>query len=149
MSLSGGGYSSVENFVEIEKLAMIGFLGDRHSGFDRTLGKWVPKEGEAMVSDLARAIAYKYSLDWEVEEDGDESNWIGNYITYIKTQATTGSALVYRPGSTPDNNKNNFTLIADDPLGNEIVKGLAIYVAKPLEVVENLEGAVFGFRNKE
>lgn len=149
-NISGEGFTAVENFVEIEKLAMLGFLGDRKSSFDKTLGMWVDKDEDARASDLARAIAHRYSLTWSKSED--ETRWIGNYVKYIKTQAIdgTGSALVYRPGSTPDSNKNNFTLIGDDPLGNTIVRGLAIYVIKPLETIYGgLEGAVFEFRNKE
>lgn len=141
------GYSAIANFIEIEKLAMIGFLGERKSGFDRTLGKWVPRDTEVTVSDLARSIAYRYNLVLDVDEN--EELWIGNYIKYIKTQDTTGSSLVYRPGSTPDNNKNNFELIRDDALGNTVVKGLAIYVIRPLEVVDGIEGATFGFRNEQ
>lgn len=141
------GYSAVSNFIEIEKLAMLGFLGERKSGFDRTLGKWVSRETEVTVSDLARSIAYKYNLVLDIDEN--EELWIGNYVKYIKTQDTTGSALVYRPGSTPDNNRNNFELIRDDISGNTVVKGLAIYVIKPLEVINGIDGAVFGFRNAQ
>lgn len=148
---SGGGqtngYSAISNFVEIEKLAMIGFLGERKSGFDRTLGKWIYQDSEVKAADLARSVTYRYGLAWDKDEN--EELWIGNYVKYIKTQESTGSALVYRPGSTPENNKNNFNLIIDDIQGNTIVRGLAIYVTKPLETISSIEGAVLGFRNKE
>ena len=68
------GFAAVENFIEIEKLATIGFLGERLSGFDMTLGQWIYKSSEASASDLAKAVCYKYSLDWTRQED--ETNFI-------------------------------------------------------------------------
>lgn len=144
---TGDGFSALSNFIYVEKLAMLGFLGIKNSGFDRVTGKWIPTDTIVKAIDLGRAICHRYSLDWEKSSDNEE-NWIGNIIKYIKTQDNMlGGNLSYRPGVTPDNNKNNFELIQEDILGNVVVRGLSIYLSKPLETILTNEGAIIDFKN--
>jgi hypothetical protein len=117
------------NFINVG-YNMFGFTGNRYSYHNGTA--WVADAGsEAKASDLAKAVAYKYGLEWS-----DKANpmWIGNYVKYIRTYVENdGQFKFYSPSVTPETNTNNFSLVQTDEKGNEYVRGVSILLVQELE----------------
>jgi hypothetical protein len=126
------------NFINVG-YNMFGFTGVRNSYFDGSA--WVADAGsEAKASDLAKAVAYKYGLEWSNKSD---PLWVGNYIKYIRTYVENdGQFKLYAPSVTPENNANNFNLMQTDEKGNEYVRGVSILLLQELET----GGATVPFR---
>lgn len=141
---SGSGPAADENFVNVG-FNMFGFLGERHSYFDLGQGKWINDDAvDAKASDLAKAVCHKYSLVWDDEAHTD---WIGNYIKYIRSyEENAGRVRYYKPYKTPDDNAANFSLMQNDESGNLVVKGVSILLLQTLETVNSTDGATIPFR---
>lgn len=148
--ISGSGYFAERNFLDVG-LNTIGFLGQEKSTFDLGQGKWIESSNTAKASDLAKAVCFKYGLEWNRTVPSGQEHlqplWVGNYIKYIKTQdEETGRLMTYRPFVTPETNTNNFMLITYDELDNVQVKGLLIMLYQSLETLdEGSSGAIFDF----
>ena len=107
-----GGISAIGNFIDTG-YAEFGFLGDKHSYFDMVLGEWVRDDNvTAKASDLAKAVAYKYGLEWS---DKTAPNHIYNYIKFLRTYDEEETKFrLYAPAVTPESNAANFDLITED-----------------------------------
>jgi len=123
-----------------------GFLGETNSYFDLGQGKWVNDPTRtAKASDIGRAVADRYTLEWT---DNTLPNWIGNYVKYIRTyNEETKRFMVYTPSITPEDNINNFDLTTVDELDNHVVRGVQILLIQDLEtIVEGSVGTIIDFR---
>jgi hypothetical protein len=123
-----------------------GFLGETNSYFDLGSGNWVDDvDSVAKASDLGKAVASKYSLEWA---DNTDPSWIGNYIKYIRTyNEETKRFMVYTPSVTPESNVNNFSLTTIDELDNHVVRGIQILLIQDLETIdEGSSGTIIDFR---
>lgn len=131
----GSGYSSNGLFVDTG-FSNYGFIGEKHSYFDLISGKWVNDPTRiAKAEDLAKAVAFKYNLEWE-----DRANplHIYNYIKYFRTyDEENGVFRLYAPSITPSSDINNFELITEDELGNTFIKGISMLLVQDLETVSD------------
>lgn len=129
----GSGYSSNGLFVDTG-FSNYGFIGKKHSYFDLISGKWVNDPTRiAKAEDLAKAVAFKYNLEWE-----DRANplHIYNYIKYFRTyDEENGVFRLYAPSITPSDNAANFELIQKDELDNTFIKGVSMLLIQDLETV--------------
>ena len=141
----GSGYSSNGLFVDTG-FSNYGFIGEKHSYFDLISGKWVNDPTRiAKAEDLAKAVAFKYNLEWE-----DRANplHIYNYIKYFRTyDEENGVFRLYAPSITPSDNAANFELIQKDELDNTFIKGVSMLLIQDLEtVIDGSVGVYIPFR---
>ena len=141
----GSGYSSNGLFVDTG-FSNYGFIGEKHSYFDLDSGKWVNDPTRvAKAEDLAKAVAFKYNLEWE-----DRANplHIYNYIKYFRTyDEENGVFRLYAPSITPTDNAANFELIQKDELDNTFIKGVSMLLIQDLEtVIDGSVGVYIPFR---
>lgn len=142
---SDGISASKELFLDTG-FSTYGFNGNKYSYFDVNKGIWIKSETiTAKASDLAKAIAYKYNLEWN---DRTASNHIYNYIKYLRTyDEEAGVFRFYAPSVTPENNPANFELIITDELGNTFVKGISMLLEQDLETIaEGSSGVIIPFK---
>ena len=134
----GSGYSSNGLFVDTG-FSNYGFIGEKFSYFDLDKGVWVNDLNRiARAEDLAKAVAFKYNLEWE-----DRANplHIYNYIKYFRTyDEENGVFRLYAPSITPSDNAANFELIQKDELDNTFIKGVSMLLVQDLETV--IDGSV-------
>ena len=125
---------------------MFGFTGVRHSWFDIDASEWVNDDDvDAKASDLAKALCSNYSLVWD---DQDDDNWIGNYISYIRSYDDNAKKFrLYKPSKTPETNDANFQLIIEDEDGNVWVRGVSVLLIQSLETISDTDGATIPFRS--
>lgn len=119
------------NFIDVG-YAEFGFLGEKNSYFDLTSGTWIQDNTKtASAEDLAKAVAFKYGLNFY---DRIASNWIGNYIAYLRTYDEEAKQFrLYVPSITPSNNINNFPLYSIDEYGNDLLRGVSILIKSGIE----------------
>ena len=141
----GSGYSSNGLFVDTG-FSNYGFIGEKFSYFDLDKGVWVNDLNRiARAEDLAKAVAFKYNLEWE-----DRANplHIYNYIKYFRTyDEENGVFRLYAPSITPSDNAANFELIQKDELDNTFIKGVSMLLVQDLEtVIDGSVGVYIPFR---
>jgi len=121
-----------------------GFLGTKKSHFIN--GNWVKDDSvTAKASDLAKAVAHKYDLEWA---DRTASNHIYNYIQYFRTYDEEAKVFrFYAPSITPEDSLSNFQLVVEDELGNPFIKGISMLLVQQLEVInEGSAGVIVPFQ---
>ena len=130
-----GGISAVGNFIDTG-YAEFGFLGNKHSYFDMGLGAWVDDVNVvAKASDLAKAVAYRYNLEWA---DQSAPTHIYNYVKYLRTYDEELKVFrLYAPSITPESNPANFPLILEDEEGNTMIRGISILLAQDLDTASD------------
>lgn len=135
---TGSGYTSNGLFVDTG-FSNYGFIGEKNSYFDLDLGEWILDSlRTAKAEDLAKAVAFKYNLEWV---DRTSPLHIYNYIKYFRTyDEENGRFLLYAPSITPSSDINNFDLISTDELGNTFILGISMLLIQDLETVG--EGSV-------
>lgn len=134
ITVSGGGNNQLVingNFIDVG-YAEFGYLGERNAYFDLNLGQWISDNTRiAKAEDLAKAVAFKYNLNFY---DRTASNWIGNYIAYLRTYDEEAKQFrLYVPSITPENNVNNFELYSTDEFGNPFLRGVSILIKSGIE----------------
>ncbi len=127
----GSGYSSNGLFVDTG-FSNYGFIGEKFSYFDLDKGVWVNDLNRvARAEDLAKAISFKYDLEWF---DRANPKHIYNYIKYFRTyDEESGVFRLYAPSITPSDNTANFELIQEDEFGNIFIKGVSMLLIQDLE----------------
>lgn len=141
MDTSTGGYSSNGLFVDTG-FSNYGFIGEKHSYFDMLSGTWVKDINRtAKAEDLAKAVAWKYNLDWD---NRTSPQHVYNYIKYFRTYDEENKRfLLYAPAITPSTDINNFELIQLDELGNTFVLGVSMLLIQDLETVSDSSVGVY------
>lgn len=136
-----GGYSSNGLFVDTG-FSNYGFIGEKHSYFDMLSGTWVKDINRtAKAEDLAKAVAWKYNLDWD---NRTSPQHVYNYIKYFRTYDEENKRfLLYAPAITPSTDINNFELIQLDELGNTFVLGVSMLLVQDLETVSDSSVGVY------
>lgn len=145
---SSSGVNSPANFLDsTTQYGTFGFIGEKNSYFDLSLGQWVNDANSvAKASDLIKAVCYKYNLEYS---DISANNHVYKYIKYIQAYGEEiGSFLTYIPGLTPETDIMNFEMISTDELGNTYVRGIQAMLLQPLETtLDGSDGIVFPFTN--
>lgn len=142
---TGSGISADQLFLDTG-LTTYGFIGDKNSYFDLLTGEWVQDINSiAKAEDLAKAITFKYGLEWN---DRTAPNHIYNYVKYFRTyNEELKRFLLYAPSITPGSDINNFDLITEDELGNTYVKGVSMLLVQDLEtILEGSSGVIVPFK---
>lgn len=131
----GSGYSSNGLFVDTG-FSNYGFIGEKFSYFDLDKGVWVNDLNRiARAEDLAKAITFKYNLEWF---DRANPKHIYNYIKYFRTyDEESGVFRLYAPSITPSDNTANFELIQEDEFGNIFIKGVSMLLIQDLETAND------------
>ena len=131
----GSGYSSNGLFVDTG-FSNYGFIGEKFSYFDLDKGVWVNDLNRiARAEDLAKAITFKYNLEWV---DRANPKHIYNYIKYFRTyDEESGVFRLYAPSITPSDNTANFELIQEDEFGNIFIKGVSMLLIQDLETAND------------
>lgn len=131
----GSGYSSNGLFVDTG-FSNYGFIGEKFSYFDLDKGVWVNDLNRiARAEDLAKAISFKYNLEWF---DRANPKHIYNYIKYFRTyDEESGVFRLYAPSITPSDNTANFELIQEDEFGNIFIKGVSMLLIQDLETAHD------------
>lgn len=140
-----GGYSSNGLFVDTG-FSNYGFIGEKNSYFDLSSGEWIKDLTKtAKAEDLAKAVAWKYNLEWD---NRTAPNHIYNYIKYFRTYDEENKRfLLYAPAITPSSDTNNFELIQLDELGNTFILGISMLLIQDLETVsDNSVGVYIPFK---
>lgn len=139
VSVGGSGQIVGDELFLDTGFSTYGFLGNKNSYFDLDSGKWIDDANSiAKASDLAKAVAYSYNLEWDDRASDDH---IYKCISYLRTyDEEAGVFRLYAPAITPESNAANFDLITEDELGNMFVKGISMLLTRELETIE--EGSV-------
>lgn len=126
---------------------MFAFPGGEYTRFDISTGKWIAHTEVTKVSDLAKAVAYRYGLEWI---DTSQLNWIGNYISYMRSYDEEGKKFRnYVPSVTPEANVNNFALQVRDEMGQLSLRGITMLTIQDLETIpEGSGGLVMDFTSE-
>jgi hypothetical protein len=145
--LTGGGDGVVGDGLFLDTgFSTYGFIGNRNSYFNLNAGMWIDDENSiAKASDLAKAIASRYGLEWD---DKTSPTHIYKYVNYLRTyDEENGVFRLYAPSITPETNAANFDLVEIDELGNTFVKGISMLLLQDLETIpEGSSGAIVDFR---
>lgn len=137
----GNGYTSDGLFVDTG-FSNYGFIGEKNSYFDLISGTWVKDLNRtAKAEDLAKAVAWKYNLEWD---NRTSPLHVYNYIKYFRTYDEENKRfLLYAPAITPSTDINNFELIQLDELGNTFILGVSMLLIQDLETVSDSSVGVY------